>query len=205
MWLADLFRNSPGKRFFDLLQSQASLVREASKALLDFVDSGKPELAKAVADLESRGDEVLATLIDAISDTFVTPLDRQDLYSLGEAIDDMLDYLAGAAAEIKLFQVAVTPDMRAMCEVLCDAAASVEAAVNAIATSPLEARKLGRDASSAENRMEDLYRSALSRLFAGDDVREMLKVREVYRHLSNSADRSDAIGKLIGKIVVKTI
>jgi uncharacterized protein Yka (UPF0111/DUF47 family) len=53
--------------------------------------------------------------------------------------------------------------------------------------------------------MEDLYRAALARLFAGDDVREMLKVREIYRHLSNSADRADAIGKLIGKIVVKTI
>ena len=53
--------------------------------------------------------------------------------------------------------------------------------------------------------MEELYRSALARLFAGDDVRSMLKLREVYRHLSNSADRADAIGKLIGKIVVKTV
>jgi uncharacterized protein Yka (UPF0111/DUF47 family) len=53
--------------------------------------------------------------------------------------------------------------------------------------------------------MEDLYRASLAELFNGDDVRTMLKVREIYRHLSNSADRADAIGKLVGKIVVKTV
>ena len=204
MWLADLFQSSPGRRFFELLENQAALVCEAARTLVEYVDTGKPELAQAIADLEHRGDEVLAKLIDAISDTFVTPLDRQDLYNLGEAIDDMLDYVAGAAAEIKLFKLEGTPDMRAMCGVLVDAGNSVEAAVAAIPTRPDEGRKHGRDASAAENRMEDLYRAALARLFAGDDIREMLKMREIYRHLSNSADRADAIGKLIGKIIVKS-
>lgn len=204
MWLADLFRSSPGRRFFDLLDQQAALVCEAAAALERYVETADSEVTAAVADLESRGDETLRQLIDAISDSFVTPLDRQDLYNLGEAIDDMLDYLTGAAAEIKLFGVERTPAMHSMCSVLADAANSVRSAVQAIATQPAQARSLARAASDAENRMEDLYRSALAALFEGDDVRSMFKLREIYRHLSNSADRADAIGKLIGKIVVKT-
>ena len=205
MWLADMFQNSRGDRFFDILTRHAGILCEAARALAGYVDSGKAELGAAVLDLEHRGDLELASLIEAIRDTFVTPLDRQDLYSLGEAIDDMLDYLAGAAAEIKLFGVETTPAMREMCRILVDAATSVEAAVRAIASDPKKAHEFARQACKGENHMEDLYRSALAELFNGDDVRTMLKIREIYRHLSNSADRADAVGKLIGKIVVKTI
>jgi uncharacterized protein Yka (UPF0111/DUF47 family) len=204
MWLADMFQKSRGDRFFDILTRHAGLLCEAARALAGYVDSGNPELCAAVLDLEHRGDLELAGLIEAIRDTFVTPLDRQDLYSLGEAVDDMLDYLAGAAAEIKLFGVEGTPAMRGMCGILVDAATSVEAAVRAIASDPKKAHGFARQACKGENRMEELYRSALAELFDGDDVRSMLKLREIYRHLSNSADRADAVGKLVGKIVVKT-
>jgi uncharacterized protein Yka (UPF0111/DUF47 family) len=204
MWLADMFRNSPSRRFFDLLEQQAALACESARTLALYVDTGDPSLATTVDELEHRGDGLLQQLIDRIADTFVTPLDRQDIYNLGEAIDDMLDYFAGAAVEIKLFGVTATEEMRAMCAVLVDAATAVEAAVKAISTMPADARAFARDASKAENRMEELYRTALARLFEGDDTRTMLRLREIYRHLSNSADRADAIGKLIGKIVVKT-
>jgi len=203
MWLADMFQAAPGRRFFDILARHSAILREAAFALAQYVDSGDPRLAPAVLEFERRGDIELAQLIDAIGDTFVTPLDRQDLYNLGEAIDDMLDYLASAAAEIELFGVAPTPAMREMCAILVDAATSVDAAVTAIASDRKKAGALAREASSAENRMEERYRRALAQLFDGDDVRAMLKLREIYRHLSNSADRADAVGKLVGKIVVK--
>lgn len=204
MWLADLFHSTPGKRFFQLLSNAAALVCDAAATLSRYVETGDDALAAAIADLEHRGDKELEALIDAIADTFVTPLDRQDLYNLGEAIDDMLDYLANAAAEIKLFGVRGTEQMRAMCGILADAAEAARVAVDAIGTDHEKARTFARQASMAENRMEELYRSSLAQLFQGDDFRTMLKIREIYRHLSNSADRADAIGKLVGKIVVKS-
>ena len=204
MWLADLFRSSPGKRFFDLLDAHASVTLEAARTLAAFVDSGKAELATVVDELEHKGDDLLRELVGAISDTFVTPLDRQDLYNLGEALDDMLDYIASAAVEIALFEQRETPAMRAMCELLVEAAVSIRAAVGAIPRDHGAARIGAREASDAENRMEILYRTSIAQLFQGDDFRTMFKLREIYRHLSNSADRADAVGKLIGKIVVKT-
>jgi uncharacterized protein len=204
MWLADMFRSSPGRRFFDLLDAQASVLLEAARDLAAFVAGGRPELATVVDELEHKGDALLVQLVDAIADTFVTPLDRQDLYNLGEALDDMLDYIASAAVEIALFKQPGTPAMSAMCSVLVEAAASVREAVEAISHDHKAARRAAREACSAENRMEVLYRTTLAELFQGDDIRAMLKLREIYRHLSNSADRADAVGKLIGKIVVKT-
>lgn len=203
MWLADLFRSSPGKRFFDLLDAHASVLLEAARTLTAYVDSGKAELATVVDELEHKGDDLLRALVLAISDTFVTPLDRQDLYNLGEALDDMLDYIASAAVEIALFKQPSTPAMRAMCELLVEAAVSIRSAVSSISRDRATAQIAAREASDTENRMEILYRTTLAQLFDGHDIHEMFKLREIYRHLSNSADRADAVGKLVGKIVVK--
>src|SRR5579864_8956185 len=191
MWLADLFKGSADRRFFDILLRHAALLASATQTLRAYVESGESDLADAVANLEKQGDQLIQELIAAIRDTFVTPLDRQDLYNLGETIDDMLDYVNSAASEIKLFCVAATPAMRARGDVLVEAARCIEAAVKAPPDKPAEAYASARAAADAENRMEDLYRSALAELFSGDDLKEMLKIREIYRHLSNSADRAE--------------
>ncbi len=204
MWLADLFRDGSGRRFFEQLERQAAIVFDAANMLRAYVDSRDDRLAQEVDRLEHVGDEELVHLIDAIAATFITPLDRQDLYNLGEALDDMLDYLAGAAVEIRLFGVESTEAMRSMCAILVDAAQSVREGIHAIAHDHDAARRHARAASQAENDMEEVYRATLARLFEGEDVKTMLKLREIYRHLSNSADRADAIGKLIVKVIVKT-
>jgi len=130
-------------------------------------------------------------------------MDRQDIYNLGEAIDDMIDYLNSAAAEISLFKVSSTDHMRAMATILDDAARSIAASVKCLKSDPPRAWERAREAQHAENLVEERYRIALAELFDGDDIHEIFKLREVYRHLSNSADRADAIGRLIGKIVIK--
>lgn len=204
MWISDLFKTSRTQRYFSLLGRQGAILTEAAEALSRFVDTGQDEFAAAVDRLELAGDEALRDLIAAIRDSFITPFDRQDLYYLGEGIDDMIDYLESAATECKLFELKATEPMRRMCAVLVEAAHSIRSAVGSIEHDPSAAYRYGLEASAAENRMEDLYRHALAELFNGDDYRTMLKTREIYRHLSNSADRADAVGRVIAKIVIKT-
>jgi predicted phosphate transport protein (TIGR00153 family) len=204
MWLSDLFKSSQSNRYFDLLVRQATILSEAARTLLRYYETGDSTLADEVDRLELLGDETLKSLVEAIRDSFITPLDRQDLYYLGETIDDMTDYLESAAVEFKLFDLAATPAMREMCAVLVTGAAEIEAAVCAIATDPSKAYVHARAASATEDHVEDLYRKALADLFSGDDFRTMLKTREIYRHLSNSADRADDVARVIAKIVVKT-
>jgi len=142
-------------------------------------------------------------MIDALQDTFVTPIDRGDLYTLSEAIDDMLDYLNNAARELKLFGIGATPEMGEIGTILLDSSNHI---LDAVTSLPHETRRAidgARAAIQSEHRVEDVYRRTITRLFDNPDLPTALKRREIYRHLSNSADRAEAIGRLILKIVVK--
>ncbi|HLW38002.1 MAG TPA: DUF47 family protein [Candidatus Eremiobacteraceae bacterium] len=203
MWLADLFSPSREREFLTLLKQHTGYLTQAARKLHEYVRHGTPELAQEIDDIERQADGVLTKLVSALRDAFVTPIDRQDIYNLGEAIDDMIDYINSAASEIALFKVGSTDDMVAMAGMLQNAAEAIDAAIGYLKSNPQEAWARARDAGSAENSVEDRYRHALMMLFEGPDFHEIFKLREVYRHLSNSADRAEAVGRLIGKIVVK--
>ena len=204
MWLADLFIPARDDRFLSLLDRLAGILVQVAALFRRYVRDGTQSLSDEIDRLENEGDGILRQLTGALRDTFVTPLDRQDIYNLGEAIDDMIDYLNNAAREITLFNVAPTPHMGAIAEILENAAGSIAAGVKAVRSDPQEAWTRAGEAQHAENLVEHRYRVALAELFEGSDMSKIFKLREVYRHLSNSADRADAIGRLIGKIVVKT-
>ena len=204
MWLADLFARRREDVFFALLQQHAALLATAAQTLRRYTAEGTPALSDEVDKVEKEADGVLAQLVAALRDSFVTPLDRQDIYNLGEAIDDMIDYLNNAAREIKLFGVTATPEMTAIVDTLVEAASAIERAVRCLNSNPSEAYEQSLAASRAENVVEQRYREALAKLFESSDIARVFKLREIYRHLSNSADRAEAVGKLICKIVVKT-
>lgn len=204
MWLADLFLPARDDRFLLLMDRLAGILVQVAQTFRRYVMECTPLLSDDIARLDQDADSVLRDITGALRDTFVTPLDRQDIYNLAEAIDDMIDYLNNAAREISVFRVAPTDHMRAIAETLETATEAIAAGVKAIRNSPQEAWTRAGEAQHAENVVEDRYRAALAELFDGTDISQIFKLREVYRHLSNSADRADAIGRLLGKIVVKT-
>jgi predicted phosphate transport protein (TIGR00153 family) len=204
MWLADLFLPTRVDRFLWLLDRHATILRQVASTLRSYVTDGTTSLSDDIDQLEKEGDGVLRELTNALRDAFITPIDRQDIYNLGEAIDDMIDYLNNAAREIMIFKVTPTNHMRAISQTLEEAADSIGVAVKSLKSDPQEAWVQAARAQHAENVVEGRYRTALAELFDSGDVPQILKLREVYRHLSNSADRAEAIGRLICKIVVKT-
>ena len=202
MWLADIFRSPRQNAFFALLRQQVATLVETARTLDRFIESGDAKLADEIQDLEHRGDAIIRDLIRELRDTFVTPIDRDDLFTLGEGIDDMIDYLNNAAREYRLFGVSTTTEMQEMAHILIRAAEEIERAVLALTGEGGNALEHARVCSDAENQMERVYREALARLFDTGDVRTTFKLREIYRHLSNSADRADAVAKNIAKIAV---
>ena len=204
MWLADMFLPARADRFISLLHRHADILRRVAHSFNDYLDSGTASTPDEIERLEKEGDKMLADLTNALRDAFVTPIDRQDIYGLAESIDDMIDYLNNATREIQLFGVSATEPMRAIARMLQDAADSIAAAVPTLKSDPQAAWAHAIEAQHAENLIEDRYRKALAELFNSQDIALIFKLREIYRHLSNSADRADSIGRLIGKIVVKT-
>jgi uncharacterized protein len=193
--------------FIKLIHDQASLTLDGLEALKLYFENHDPEAAKLLTKKEKEADEARRILIDELNRTFVTPFDREDIFALSRAIDDVLDYAYSTVNEMQIFDVKATPFMQRIASLLRDAAYELLQAVDRLDQHPNVAGDHAQRAKALENRVEDVYREALADLFQGaadiEHVIMILKLREVYRHLSNAADRGDEAANVIADIVVK--
>ena len=200
-------RRKRPNRFLELLIRQAELTSVGLSLLEQYMESPGRELAIRIKEVEEEADEARRILIDELNRSFVTPFDREDIFALSLTIDDMLDYAWTTVDEMEIFGVQPTDDMRRLVELLHAAAREIWRGVQRLEQHPRVANEHAVRAKALENRVEREYRKALARLFQApqslDDVVTMLKYREVYRHLSNAADRGDEAANGIGDIVVK--
>jgi predicted phosphate transport protein (TIGR00153 family) len=194
-------------KFIKLIHDQAALTLEGMEALKAYMENLDGKAAATLAEKEKEADEARRILIDELNHTFVTPFDREDIFSLSRAIDDVLDYAYSTVDEMEILRVEPTPFMQRMASLLKDAAYELLMAVNRLEEHAGVAGDHAQRAKALENRVENVYREALADLFCTakdiEDVVRMLKLREVYRHLSNAADRGDEAANVIADIVVK--
>ena len=204
--LKRLFKRRPD-RFIQLLEEQAEFAVLGMEALLSYLEKPSSKRADEVERLEKEADEVRRILIDELNRTFVTPMDREDIHALSRAIDDVLDYAYTNSGEMEILEVKPNDYMKRMVSLLRDAAREIHLGMQRISDHPRVAEDHAVRAKALENRVEQVYREALADLFHlprdVDHVVEMLKLREIYRHLSNAADRGDEAANVITDIVVK--
>jgi len=193
--------------FHSLIEEQAGLTYRGLKLLVKYMDKKDSNIDEKLTLREKEADEVRRILIDELNRTFVTPFDREDIFSLSRAIDDVIDYANSTCFEMEILNVTPTTYMRRMASLLRDAAYEIFLAVQRLKNNPAVAIDHAQRAKALENRVEGVYREAIADLFSGPEdvhhVVEMLKMREVYRHLSNAADRGDEAANTISDIVVK--
>jgi uncharacterized protein Yka (UPF0111/DUF47 family) len=193
----------PEKNFMGYLVQQVKLVQEGLKVLADFMDSGDFVRVDALRAVEREGDEVRRILVEELNGTFVTPIDREDLHALSRALDDLLDYGYRTIKEMVVYKLEPNTYLRRMVALLQDMARELEDAVAEMLRHPTVASDHAVRAKTLENRMEDLYHEAVADLLESDDIKYIIKLREIYRHLSNSADRGDRAADVLLDIVVK--
>ena len=203
--IKDLFKPKPN-RFIQLLVDHAAVTLEGMESLQHYMQNQSKKAAKRVTVAEKEADELRRILIDELNRTFITPIDREDIFSLSRAIDDILDYGNATVDEMETLEVKPNEYLQRMVSLLRDAAYEIRMATLRLQDHPVASEQAVR-AKALENRMETVYREAVADLFRGPEdvehVVEMLKLREIYRHLSNSADRGDEAANIIGDIVVK--
>ena len=204
--LRDFFKPRQNN-FVRLLIEQAQCAVKGLEALLVYMQNGDETFAEVVRRTEKEADEVRRILIDELNRTFVTPMDREDIFALSRAIDDIIDYAYSTVDEMQILHVTATSYMQRMVSLLRDAANEVHMAMLRIKDHPGVATEHAQRAKALENRVESVYREAIAALFEGpaepEHIVEMLKLREIYRHLSNAADRGDEAANIISDVVVK--
>jgi uncharacterized protein len=207
MSLRDIFKPKPDK-FLQLLTEQAVLMVKGLDLLKQYMGKKSSETAKKLDQVEKEADEVRRVLIEELMRNFITPFDREDIYTLSREIDDVLDYANTTVDEMEILEVNPTGHMVTMAAFLNDAGMELKLGVERLQTRHYKtASDHVARAKSLENRVEGEYRGALADLFKGTKnvkhVVEMLKVREIYRHMSNAADRQDTAANVIADIIMK--
>ncbi len=194
-------------RFLERLQQQCMLSLEAAAALGDYMTKPSKKNARRVEELEKEADEVRRILVDELNRTFVTPIDREDIHMLSRAIDDILDDTWFTINEMDILSVEPTTYLQDMAQLLMQGTEEIKLAMERLEGHPRVASDHANRAKAVNNRVERLYAEAIAALFQKpkdlDSVVNMLKLREIYRHLFHAAGRISDAANIIDDVVVK--
>jgi uncharacterized protein len=198
----NFFKKKPD--FYALLSKQSEKVLEGIKALKGYATDQCGDCAQAVKNLEKEADEHRRIIIAELNRTFATPIDREDIFQLSRALDDVMDYADNTVIEMTAYELSADEHIRNMIDIMIQAYEELVNAIKYLKEYPNIANDHAVRAKKLENDMEQAYHRALADLFKGTDPIYMLKMREVYRHLSNCADRGDEAANIILSIVMKS-
>ena len=210
MGISGVFKRGPKEdKFVGMLIEQTQITVEGLRLLEKWL--GKTELKEKAIDQmrikEVEADEVRRVLIDELHNTFITPLDREDIFMLSLYIDDILDYCYSTVEEMQLLHIVADDYLIEMVKLTREATEELEMAFHRLFTNPRVAGEHARRAKKIENEVEHLYRVAIGDLFTKaldfSPLMEMLRRREVYRHVSNMADQADMAADILGMVVMK--
>lgn len=208
--LFDLLLPKEGK-FFTLLESQASLLTEASQTFKQFLaqleDLSESEVKKrlwTIADIEARADQVETSIIDELHKTFITPLDREDIHALTTEIDTVIDGINTAARKIGTYHLKkASSRVCRFSDFIVAGSAEIQTLLALLKTKGIAYASIEK-IHQIETQSDDLFYECMADLFAKEDNPvKILKLKELYECLESIVDSIDDVAKSIRGIVVK--
>jgi hypothetical protein len=197
--------------FFSLLDRQAQVAVRASEAFLAMAQDLErlPHHSKVLSDIEHEGDNLTHELQNLVAATFITPLDKEDLRDLSQALDDVTDLIEAAAARAELYNLTEPRrDLVPIVALLVKAAQVTASAVaelgNGFQKSETLKEKL-KEIHTLENESDRAFRHSLKALFEEPSVDPLyvIKWKEMYDRIETAVDKCEDIAKIIGTVIVK--
>jgi predicted phosphate transport protein (TIGR00153 family) len=199
------------KIFFPLFEQASNNVVVMSTVLVEAVNSKdfttREELFKQIDKLENKGDEITHQIYLELGKNFITPFDREDIHSLATAIDDVADYIQGAANLMSLYRIDdFNEHIRKLSDLILQGSQDLEKAVRelkdlrnvrAIADSCIRIN-------SVENQADYVFDRAVADLFLYEtDAIRLIKYKEILSALETATDRCEDAANVMESILVK--
>lgn len=196
-------------KFFDFLNLQTENIVKAADCFKHAVKQGRfdEETVKKIKNYEHEGDTLSHEIVDMLNRTFITPIDREDIYALANQLDDVLDMLNAMAGRMKLYKLNPADEHFAQFIDLIDqAAAALANAVKHMSDTKRQRRVL--DYCIEINRLENLgdavREKAIGNLFDNEkDPMQVIKWKEIYEVAEGTLDKCEHVAKVIESILVK--
>ena len=198
-----MFKRKESLNFYALLIQQAQVIRDAVQALCDFCQDPTQEKGDFVKVKEKEADAIRRQLVEDINRTFITPIDRDDLYRLSTSIDDLADYAWTTVKEVRIYDIQPDKNLLTMAKTLLQMADGLLVCTEKLekdhAGVAVEATKVKK----LENTLNVQFHQSIAELFESDDIKKILKYREIYNHMNHAADKGDFSADILLDIVVK--
>ena len=194
-------------KYFALFSQMTEKIQEAAAVLVELM-SGPHEnfdaLSKKIKSIEHECDELNHSISTKLNKSFITPFDREDIYTLSVALDDVCDYIDAAARAVVMYDIHETDQYaHDLAIVLQKQAVEIHGAVSFLKVAKgMEQHLL--NIQRLENDADDIYFRAMANLFKNStDAVRIIKWKELYEILENSTDRCESVGNIIESIILK--
>jgi len=198
-------------RFFVLFEKTVANLLEGAKVLDEILNTNNAAQRIALIDklgkIEHKGDEFTHEIIRTLNKSFITPFDREDIYSLTTSLDDILDFIYASARSVEMYKIPViTPEIKKLGTLILNAASELYKAVPKLVST----RNIGliREATiainSIENEADIVFEYAVAELFSTEkDAVQVIKMKEVLSLLEMATDKAEDAAYTLESILLK--
>jgi len=193
-------------KFFDMFNEAARNIHQGARAFQQMLEDfrGTDEQWRAVEEYEHEGDKITHRILRTLHQTFITPVDREDIHKLTSALDDVIDLIEASAARMAMYRVSKpTPEAVRLAGIIVRCTDQIVRGVTAlprfefIQEHCIEINRL-------ENEADEVARTAIATLFLGDvPPIEVIKWKEIYETMETATDRCEDVANLLEEISLK--
>ena len=195
--------------FFEIFDKAADNVLRATSQLVDLMEdfTDAERKVKELYETEQEGDMLTHDIMRKLNQTFITPIDREDIQALAATIDDIVDLIWGGVDKMIVFRIEEpTKDAIHLAKDLHTTAEVVKKAMKELKAKNYDhVKEHCIEINRMENRIDRTFRNALGELFDDfkDDPLMIIKWKDIYEHFENSADKCEDVADILEGIVLK--
>ncbi len=206
--------NPKDDKFYDMFIDEAKNVEKAAVILSEALDDleNKTSHVARVEELEHKGDEIVHRLIEELNNSFITPIDREDIFSITKRMDDILDSIESTMHRFTMFNINESKEGAKVLGILIvDASRELVSLMEEFKHMKKKNKEITERVISInkiENKGDIFYRQMISELFDEDGktpVLDIIKWREIYKFLEATLDSCEAVANIVEGVVMKYV
>lgn len=193
--------------YFVYFAQMTEKIQEAANILVEMMDAEPSSFAdytKRIKDVEHECDTIMHEVTTRLNKSFITPFDREDIYTLAVALDDVCDYIDAGARAIVMYDISqFNSYTRQLANIIQQLSVQINGAASVL-KKPVGMNQFYVEIHRLENEADEVYFNAIGALFKeSPDPMNVIKWKELYEILENATDRCESVANIIESIVLK--
>jgi len=195
------------EQYFTLFAQMTSYINDAAKTLVEMLsqrDGDYQEYVQRIKSIEHACDDLTHSVATRLNQSFITPFDREDIYMMSKALDDVVDLIDGAARAVVMYDIHETTEAAKQLAGIIQRMAVQLNEIVSVLQKPKGVTERLVELHRLENEGDDVYQRAVGALFHENrDPLEVIKWKDVYEKLEDTIDRSENVANIIEGVIIK--